>query len=443
MRCRVFIVFVLAVVLSSTSVHASGSIVEVSYPPSLKAGELAFGVTYRVWIPDGVKVLRGVIVHQHGCGKGACQGGETAADDLHWQALAKKWDCALLGPSFQQEDGQNCRLWCDPRNGSRARFLQALDDLAAKAHHPEIAKAPWCLWGHSGGGFWASLMLASDPERIAAVWLRSGTAITAWEKGEIPKPDFAAASYEIPVVCNPGVKERDDQRFNTAWNGGMSMFRQFRAKGSPIAFAPDPKTGHECGESRDLAIPFFDACLALRLPAKSSSDPTKLRMIDTSRGWFSKVESTRAESAETFKGETVTANWLPSEAVAKAWEQYVKNGTVGDATPPVAPFEIKASKGSDSSIVLTWDASADLESGLQSFIIERDGREIGRVPEKNVPRFGRPLFQGMSYHDTPIKPLAAMRFEDKSPSKTSASYRVIAVNGAGVASVPSDSVKVQ
>jgi hypothetical protein len=41
--------------------------------------------------------------YQHGCGTGASRGGETAADDLHWQALARRWDCALLGPSYHQE----------------------------------------------------------------------------------------------------------------------------------------------------------------------------------------------------------------------------------------------------------------------------------------------------------------------------------------------------
>src|SRR4051812_35614210 len=88
--------------------NGSGSIVEVSYPPSDEPGELVYAVTFRAWLPDGVRRLRGVIVHQHGCGSGACKGGETAADDLHWQALARKWDCALLGPSYKQEDGQDC-----------------------------------------------------------------------------------------------------------------------------------------------------------------------------------------------------------------------------------------------------------------------------------------------------------------------------------------------
>src|SRR5262249_13215407 len=119
-------------------------------PPSKKAGGLQLGVTYRLWLPDGVKHVRAVIIHQHGCGTGACKGGETSAYDLHWQALAKKWDCALLGPSYHQEEKQNCRLWCDPRNGSERTFLGALKTFAAKSGHPELAEAPWCLWGHSG-----------------------------------------------------------------------------------------------------------------------------------------------------------------------------------------------------------------------------------------------------------------------------------------------------
>src|SRR4051812_30151996 len=45
----------------------------VRYEPSKKPGELIFGVNYTVWIPREVKTLRGVIVHQHGCGEGSCR----------------------------------------------------------------------------------------------------------------------------------------------------------------------------------------------------------------------------------------------------------------------------------------------------------------------------------------------------------------------------------
>ena len=42
------------------------------------------------------------------------------------------------------------------------------------------------------------------------------------------------------------------------------------------------------------------------------------------------------------------------------------------------------------------------------------------MPEKPVGKFGRPLFQSLSYHDTPEKPLPAMRFVDTSPAPGSA-----------------------
>src|SRR5436309_2988682 len=130
---RTLLVSLLILVKLAGAARGDGRYVEVRYPPSDRPGELPMGVTYTLWLPDGVKTLRGVIVHQHGCGTGACKGGETAAYDLHWQALARKWDCALLGPSYHQDEKQNCRLWCDPRNGSAQTFLRALRDLGAKA----------------------------------------------------------------------------------------------------------------------------------------------------------------------------------------------------------------------------------------------------------------------------------------------------------------------
>jgi len=41
----------------------------IAYEPSTNVGELKLGVTYTLWVPPGAKRLRGVIVHQHGCGE--------------------------------------------------------------------------------------------------------------------------------------------------------------------------------------------------------------------------------------------------------------------------------------------------------------------------------------------------------------------------------------
>ncbi len=413
--------------------QAGGAYHEVAYPPSTEPGALQLGVTYTVWIPVGVRKLRGVIVHQHGCGAGACKGGATAAYDLHWQALARKRGCALLGPSYQQDDQQNCRLWCDPRNGSEKTFLRALGELAVKAGHAELETAPWCLWGHSGGGTWASLMQTLHPDRIVAIWLRSGTDFPAWEKGGLPKSELAEAVYGIPVMCNPGARENGDKRFNGAWTGTLAMFKAFRAKGAPIGFAPDPRTSHECGDSRYLAIPFFDACLEMRL-----SESGKLRPVDIKSAWLAAPLSDTAGPAASYAGKPEEAVWLPGEAVAKAWMEYVKTGAVGDATAPPAATGLKATAKPDGAVELTWDSEADFESGTKAFVVQRDGKDLVQVPEKPAGKFGRPLFQSMSYHDTPEKPLPELRFTDAYPvTGTKHEYRVVVVNGAGLRSEPS------
>ena len=78
---------------------------------------------------------------------------------------------------------------------------------------------------------------------------------------------------------------------------------------------------------------------------------------------------------------------------------------------------------------------ADFESGLQQFIIERDGKALTQVPEKPVGKFGRPLFQTMSFHDTPELPLPEMRYVDTTAAPHAKhEYRVIAINGVGLKS---------
>ncbi|MBB5036062.1 alpha/beta hydrolase family protein [Prosthecobacter dejongeii] len=414
-----------ALLLFPLLAQAAGSYFTVEYPPSEKPGELIYGVTYTLWVPEGVEKIKGVIVHQHGCGAGACKGGETAAYDLHWQALAKKHDCALLGPSYHQADGQDCRKWCDPRNGSEKTFLRSLEDFAAQSKHPELTQVPWALWGHSGGGFWSSLMLTLHPQRIAAIWFRSGSAFYVWEKGDIPRPTLREAVYGVPMCFNGGLKEEQDKRHGPARVGDRAMFKAWREKGAPVGFARDPRTGHECGDSRYLAIPFLDVCLTQRLPETGYA----LNPVKVSEGWLSEMDDDKAVAAGEFKGALETAAWLPAKELIPLRAEYLKTGATGDTTPPPAPTQVRLHKG-----ILTWEAEADLESGLQQFLIVKNGQEIARVPEKPAGKFGRKLFQGMSYGDTPEKPVAEMKFVDPSPAADASAYRVLSVNSVGLKS---------
>ena len=428
---------------SAAAACGAGRYLQVEYPPSTAADGLQVGVTYTLWIPDGAARLRGIIVHQHGAGTTASREGSTAAYDLHWQALAKKWDCALLGPSYHVLNEKidltpgGSEHWFDPRRGSEKTFLKALGELAAKSGHPELETVPWALWGHSGGGVWSDVMTTLHPGRVAAVWLRSGSAAMFRTKPEFPQPQVPAAAYAVPTMCNPGVKEQK----GGPWIGTLATFREYRLKGAPIGFAPDPRTGHECGDCRYLAIPFFDACLAMRLPDKGSTDQT-LKPVDTSAAWLAPLLGQEAKPAAEFKGDPKAAVWLPNAAVAKAWMEYVKTGAVGDTTPPPAPFNVQVSPKGDQGTEVVWSAEADFESGIGGFIVLRDGQELAKLPQTPVGRFGRPLFQSMTYHDTPAKPLPEMRYVDASarPGENHA-YAVVSVNSVGLRSEPSPGPK--
>jgi pimeloyl-ACP methyl ester carboxylesterase len=404
----------------------------VRYEASTQPGELIFPVNYTAWIPPGVKQVRGVIVHQHGCGEGSCKSGLTGAFDLHWQALARKYDCALLSPSYEQPDKAECQMWCDPRNGSGTAFQKCLVDLGVKSGHPELSKVPWALWGHSGGGHWAGGMTLLHPERVAAAWLRSGVPLLKAnpDRSTIKTHTVPSAALAVPIMCNPGTKEGvtvKDGRFAGVWPANEEFFNAMRGKGGLIGVAVDPLTAHECGNQRYLAIAWLDVCLSARLPQKAG-DP--LRSMVAEDAWLAPLLGKEAVALAQFPGDTEKSVWLPNAKTAKLWQHYVKDTAVPDSTPPPPPSNLQIKDNT-----LSWDATADLESGIASFIIERDGVTIATLPEKPANPFGRPVFQGLQYSDTPANPLVELTFTDKkAQSGKKHSYRVITVNTVGLKS---------
>lgn len=404
----------------------------VRYEASTKPGELTFPVNYTVWIPEGVKTLRGVIVHQHGCGEGSCRSGLTGAYDLHWQALARKHDCALLSPSYEQPDKADCQMWCDPRNGSGAAFQRALTDLGTKSGHPELGEVPWALWGHSGGGHWAGGMVLVHPDRVVAAWLRSGVPLLKPDpaRTSIKPHTLTDAALKVPLMCNLGTKEGvsvKDSRFAGVWPANEAFFTAVRSQGGLVGVAVDPLTAHECGNQRYLAIPWLDACLTARLPA-NGSEP--LRDMPAEAAWLAEPTGTEVFPTVKSPGDSLKAAWLPNERIAMAWKQYVRDTAISDTTPPPAPTNVRVEKNE-----LRWEAEADLESGLAGFVIERDGQILANLAEQAKNPFGRPLFQNLQYSDTPTQPLIEMRYTDTTAQAGKAHrYRVISVNTVGLRS---------
>ena len=147
--------------------------------------------------------------------------------------MARKHGCALLSPSYEQPQKENCQLWCDPRNGSGQAFLRALEDLGKMSGHSELSKVPWAFWGHSGGGHWVGGMTLLYPERVAACWLRSGVPLLeANPDRESIKPySLNPGSLDVPIMCNPGTKEGvtvKTGRFARVWQANQKFFEKVR-----------------------------------------------------------------------------------------------------------------------------------------------------------------------------------------------------------------------
>ena len=274
-------------------------------------------------------------------------------------------------------------------------------------------------------------MAMLHPKRVVGIYYRSGSARSWLGHPEYAQPTVPAAAYPIPRMCTAGVKEKGLTKTLQA------TYRIYRDKGAPAGFAGDPRTDHECGDSRYFAIPFLDACLAMRLPNKGSKDQT-LKPVVMSQAWLAPLGGDVAVPAAEYKGDLKESVWLPNEAVAKAWMEYVNTGAVGDTTPPKSPFNVQAADKGSQGREIVWDAEADFESGIRCFIVLRDGQELAQVPAKPAGKFGRPLFQSMTYHDTPDQPLPQMRYVDTSAKAGEKHvYSVITVNSVGLKSLPS------
>ena len=243
------------------------------------------------------------------------------------------------------------------------------------------------------------------------------------------------AALKVPVMCNLGTKEGvtvKDGRFAGVWPANEAFFTEVRAKGGLIGVAVDPLTAPRV---RQPALPRDPVarCLPVRASARKTRRSAQAHAGRRTRGsprCTRRAEVIAPVPAAKFAGDADKSAWLPNEAIARAWMQYVKDTAVTDATPPPAPTNLRV-KGNE----LTWEAEADLESGLASFIIERDGQFLANVPEQGKNPFGRPIFQNLQYSDTPTQPLVPMRFTDtKAEAGKTHQYRVIAVNTVGLKS---------
>jgi len=275
-------------------------------------------------------------------------------------------------------------------------------------------------------------MVLLYPERVIAAWLRSGVPLLKADpaRAGIRAHELGDAALQVPMMCNPGTKEGvtvKDGQFAGVWPANEAFFGAVRGRGGLLAVAVDPLSSHECGNQRYLAIPWLHACLGYRLPEVAGEG---LRAMPKTGNWLAPITGMEAVPADGFGGDQRAMGWLPDESTARGWMQYVKDTQVADTTRPPAPTNVRLEGNR-----LSWEADADLESGLSGFVIERDGTLLANVPEQGKNPYGRPVFQNLQYSDTPSQPLVLMQFTDQTAEAGKVyRYRVLAVNTVGLKS---------
>lgn len=395
-------------------------------------GERFAKAEYRLWIPDEISTLQGIIVKQHGC----CSDPTKYAahtEDIQWQALARKHNFALLAPLHYPRN-KDCKSWSTATDGSGRAFLEALDLLAKKSGHPELNTLPWALWGHSGGALWVMNMLYLHPERTLAVFARSAglrSVVSTYEHGRPPEYDSTPAAFQVPVIFCYGSKEKDKNHANHgSYLSIVDVFHPGRKLGALWCMAEHPDSGHENGNSRQLAIHFFREVFKLRLakPSQAAHAGSSLKYLHPDHGITVNLESMDSNPTnQLHKNDTAAATgWLPSASTAKAWEQFCQYGTIDDTSPPPQPFNVR--KEGD---WLKWDSHADPESGISKFNIYKNGTKTDEIKGTFHKRWNPESFiQAWGHGDEPTTELPDFAIE----VMDEAEYAVSSVNQAGIES---------
>lgn len=317
---------------------------------------------YTLFIPDGIEQLRGVFVHQHGCtmeGRGA-----STAYDLQYQAFAKKWGLAVVGPDLYSASG-NCHQWKNPEAGSGPAFINSLKEVAVYSGHAELEDIPWLLWGHSGGGYWVQAMLRDYPDRVIALF--------GYSPGLNPQWDYPKSVNKVPVMIRHAGEVGDA----CCWMSALNTYDKLKEIDGKVSIAYTPYQNHNYSYVRYMAIPFFEAVMSQRL---SEKDPFALQDMNPSQAWLGDPSAINTYKASAYKGDPSALCWLPDSMTAAKWKEYVITGTVIDRTPPSAPYDLQLEVKHNRMVELTWRADADIESGIQYFNIYKGNNIIARFP---------------------------------------------------------------
>jgi hypothetical protein len=260
-------------------------------------------VSVSVWIPNGVKTVRGGICNPFSKG-----------DDVskHWQVACRHWQFAYVQVDFDAVKKEEFSL-----------LKIGLSDLAKKTGHPELEHLPLCFTGMSRGGGMSMQLAELMPERTIA------SAPVCLEVG--PASD---ATRRIPVLTVFGEKDGSQMKLL------LDKLPAERKLNARFGIAVQWNRKHEFALANNLSFVFFDDMIARRLPKPPLTDkltpPADIALED---GWLGDVSTWGKDGKiptvaawRDYKGDRDAACWFPSHRVAAVWQAFVGSGMGKDVT---------------------------------------------------------------------------------------------------------------
>jgi hypothetical protein len=265
------------------------------------------GKTLRLTVPDGLALVRGVLVVTNYAGGDS----RELYREVWYREFIHLHDFAFLGARGFNSHAATFKV-----------MQNALKQLATDSKHPELINAPYVATGFSAGGGFASRLLVEAPDKvIASVIVGSRLNLT----GITP----TAAHLGTPACIINGEHEHGEHE-----QGGMAavvepVLAAYRPKGALWGWMAVPGIGHERDGQEVLAMPMLDTAVRLRYPADGDvrKGPVKLRPVDPRSGWIADNTTWKSglaaiSPARDFKGDLAKSSWLLNEDLAFIYRAY-------------------------------------------------------------------------------------------------------------------------
>lgn len=254
-------------------------------------------VVFRIRFPEKDKKVKGIfLMSEHGIGKYLLESRNT------WK-FADKNSLALIGVI-----GNPIQRGIYPNS--------FLDDLIAKIgkklKHPELATVPVLTFGHSNGTGFSALYAAMSPERTMG-WI-------SYHSGGRWHLEFSGVEKSPGLVMH-GMKDI----FFKGQEKTVDMLRSER--NAAVCMTMEPYVSHwpaDRNATYDFIYAFCESCMRTRM------NKNGLNKVEIKSGWLGSryvpskggVQKPEIAPYTAFKGDKNTANWLPDEEFAKAWQTY-------------------------------------------------------------------------------------------------------------------------